>query len=259
MAGLGLAPVWAEHLAAAVFAQGGIALAVLDTDLRIIATNATPEAFPRTPLRVGDLADTAFPALGLDGLPGLLRRVLDAGGPAVREQPVAARAPDGGPLRLRIAVFRVPAGTAAPIGVLVTFNDVTDQARAASRAALAREAAAAIGTSLDVTENAQRLADLLVPAWADLVAVDLAEAGRPCLRGDRVRGCPLCRACRTFGGCRRSCGVRPQPVVEARGTTSACSPVHVRSMGRPSASCRAIWARNRPAARTSIRMLDNGG
>jgi serine phosphatase RsbU (regulator of sigma subunit) len=58
----------------------------------------------------------------------------------------------------------------------VTFNDVTDQARAASRAALAREAAAAMGTSLDVTENAQRLADLLVPAWADLVAVDLAEA-----------------------------------------------------------------------------------
>lgn len=62
MAGLGLAPVWAEQLAAAVFTQRVVALAVFDTDLRVIATNVTAEAFPRTPMRVGDDADALQPS-----------------------------------------------------------------------------------------------------------------------------------------------------------------------------------------------------
>ncbi|MFD4545846.1 SpoIIE family protein phosphatase [Streptomyces sp. NPDC058466] len=50
-----------------------------------------------------------------------------------------------------------------------------DQEERRSRQELAREAASSIGASLDVAQTAKTLADLLVPAFADLATVDLAE------------------------------------------------------------------------------------
>ncbi|MCX5215168.1 SpoIIE family protein phosphatase [Kitasatospora sp. NBC_00240] len=66
--------------------------------------------------------------------------------------------------------------------------------RAAERLALLNAAAAEIGSSLDMARDAEQLADVLVPAFADLVAVDLTE---PVLRGEEpgelVTGAPMRR------------------------------------------------------------------
>ncbi|WP_073908447.1 ATP-binding SpoIIE family protein phosphatase [Streptomyces sp. CB00455] len=67
-------------------------------------------------------------------------------------------------------------------------------ARAAERLALVNAAAAEIGRSLDMVVNAEQLTAVLVPAFADLAAVDLTE---PVLLGeepgDLVAGAPLRR------------------------------------------------------------------
>ncbi|MDI2132413.1 ATP-binding SpoIIE family protein phosphatase [Yinghuangia seranimata] len=176
VAGLGLPSEWAERLATTVFSQGSIGLVVFDADLRVIATNASAEVLQRAPVRVGDPADAALTALGLDDALPLLRQALAADAPLLDRQPLAARGQDGHTLYLRLAMLRVPPSGGQPLGLLVTFNDVTEQVHAEARAAIVHEAAAAIGASLDVTETTQQLADLLVPGWADLAAVDLATA-----------------------------------------------------------------------------------
>ncbi|WP_436777623.1 SpoIIE family protein phosphatase [Yinghuangia sp. YIM S09857] len=176
VAGLGLPPEWAEHLAAAVFAQASIGLLVLDAELRVIAANEDAELFRDAPVRIGVHADTVFGAFGLDDARPLLRETLASGTPVIGQELFTARATDGRELQLRLAVFRIPPYDGRPLGLLVTFNDATEQVRAESRAAMVHEAAATLGASLDVTEITRRLADLLVPRWADLAAVDLAEA-----------------------------------------------------------------------------------
>ncbi|MER8184505.1 SpoIIE family protein phosphatase [Kitasatospora sp. NPDC094015] len=70
------------------------------------------------------------------------------------------------------------------------------------RATLSHAAAGSIGASLDMVDTAETLVDLLVPAFADLAAVDLAET---VLQGDEP---PLL----TAGG-----GVRLRRVAAARG------------------------------------------
>ncbi|MEV7728631.1 hypothetical protein AB0P15_28355 [Streptomyces sp. NPDC087917] len=68
--------------------------------------------------------------------------------------------------------------------------------RAAERLALLNAAAAGIGSSLDMVRDAERPAGTLVPAFADLAAVDLPE---PVLLGEEpgglvVTGAPVQRA-----------------------------------------------------------------
>ncbi|WP_331769640.1 SpoIIE family protein phosphatase (plasmid) [Embleya sp. NBC_00888] len=203
VAGLGLPPEWAEQLAASVFTQESIGLVVLDADLRVIAANADAALFRHAPVRIGDHADTLLTALGVDDAPALLRRALTADAPVIGPQPLAAHTPGRGTLHLRLAIFRVPPRDDPPRGLLMTLYDVTDQVRAESRAALVHEAAATIGASLDVTETAQQLVDLLVPRWADLAAVDLARAvlnGDEPVRDPATGYTPAVRAAVAQGG-----------------------------------------------------------
>ncbi|NUU26077.1 MAG: SpoIIE family protein phosphatase [Streptomycetaceae bacterium] len=181
-------PGYGDHLAHAVLAQNTIGVIVFDADLRVTATNATPQAFPRTPVRVGASAREVFAALEADEALPMLRKVWDAGTPLVGQRPVGARAPDGTRLYLGLAVFRVPPGAGKPVGLLVTVADHTAQVLAESRRDVVHQAAASLGASLDVTTTARQLADLLAPGMADLVAVDLAEA---VLAGDEPAADPL--------------------------------------------------------------------
>jgi PAS domain S-box-containing protein len=60
-------------------------------------------------------------------------------------------------------------------GVCMAVHDFTEQYLAQERLQLVNEASVRIGTTLDVTRTAQELADVCVPALADLVSVDLLE------------------------------------------------------------------------------------
>ncbi|MFC7914400.1 SpoIIE family protein phosphatase [Streptomyces sp. NPDC057386] len=61
-------------------------------------------------------------------------------------------------------------------GVCLAAHDITENNRARERLQLVNEASVRIGTTLDVTRTAQELADVCVPALADLVSVDLLDA-----------------------------------------------------------------------------------
>ncbi|WP_217237439.1 SpoIIE family protein phosphatase/ATP-binding protein [Streptomyces sp. AC555_RSS877] len=72
---------------------------------------------------------------------------------------------------------------AARDGSVVTLRDTTELAAVSGRAEVARErlqllyeAGVGIGTTLDVTRTAQELAEVAVPQFADIVAVDLLDA-----------------------------------------------------------------------------------
>ncbi|MFE2872109.1 SpoIIE family protein phosphatase [Embleya sp. NPDC059259] len=203
VAGLGLPPEWAKQLTASLFIQDSIGLVVLDADLRVIAANAGAALFRHAPVRVGTHADTLLAALGVDDAGAQLRHALTADAPVVGRQPLAAHTPSDGTRYLRIAIIRIPPRDAPPRGLLMTLYDVTDQVRAESRAAIVHEAAATIGASLDVTETAQQLVDLLVPRWADLAAVDLARAvlnGDEPVRDPATGYTPAVRAAVARGG-----------------------------------------------------------
>ncbi|MFK4106251.1 PAS domain-containing protein, partial [Streptomyces sp. NPDC019531] len=60
-------------------------------------------------------------------------------------------------------------------GVALAAFDSSDQYWARRRLALLNEAAAAIGTTLDVVRTAEELVELLVPRYADFASVDLLE------------------------------------------------------------------------------------
>ncbi|MEW1631267.1 SpoIIE family protein phosphatase [Streptomyces sp. NPDC089173] len=61
-------------------------------------------------------------------------------------------------------------------GVTVLLTDAAAQWRATQRLRVRHRAAVTIGLSLDVHRTAQDVADVLVPDFADLVAIDLAES-----------------------------------------------------------------------------------
>jgi PAS domain S-box-containing protein len=89
-----------------------------------------------------------------------------------------AHVPVGGDGRVNAWLARVAPvtdGAGRVRGVCVAVHDFTEQYLARERLQLVNAASMRIGTTLDVTRTAQELADVLVPALADLVSVDLLD------------------------------------------------------------------------------------
>ncbi|WP_314220583.1 SpoIIE family protein phosphatase [Streptomyces zaehneri] len=68
---------------------------------------------------------------------------------------------------------REPSGEV--VGVALAAFDSTEQYLARQRLALLNEAAASIGTTLDIVRTTEEVVDLLVPRFADFVSVDLLD------------------------------------------------------------------------------------
>ncbi|MCC0094426.1 SpoIIE family protein phosphatase [Streptomyces flavotricini] len=90
--------------------------------------------------------------------------------------------------RLLVVNQRATRPRGRPEGTAVTIRDSTEMQVLSTRAEAARkrlrllyDAGVGVGTTLDVQQTAQELADVAVPRFADFVTVDLAE---PVLRGD---------------------------------------------------------------------------
>ncbi|WP_326600798.1 SpoIIE family protein phosphatase [Streptomyces sp. NBC_01803] len=106
-----------------------------------------------------------------------LRRVAATGEPVVNWEH-SARFRDA-PTRERVvalSAFQLQDADECLIGVAALFTDITEQHMGRRRIALLHTAAQRMGGTLDVTRNAEELARILVPDFADLAAVDLADA-----------------------------------------------------------------------------------
>ncbi len=171
------------------FAQSPFALAIHDRDLLCLRLNDRMcQMFGLTEdqLRGRRLTDV-LPGPQYDAMERYMRQVLDTGLPAHRE--TYRQVP--GETRERawsvsVAPLKDAAGRTQAVWVGVL--NVTEQYGARQRLTLLNEAGTRIGTTLDVTETAQELADMVVPRLADLAVVDLLDA---VLSGDEPRPGPL--------------------------------------------------------------------
>ncbi|MFD7699703.1 SpoIIE family protein phosphatase [Streptomyces caelestis] len=179
-----------------------IGIAIVDTELRFVWSNAALEQFGGGPAgrRLGLRFADVQPGMDAEAVEAQMRHVLDTGEQVLDYEHVGRVR--SAPLRETAHVLsftRLDDERGRPMGVYYTVVDVTERHRARQRLALLDRAGEHIGRTLDVVRTAQELADVAVPELADLVVVDLLETvlrgaevpPEPPTGSDRV---PLCRA-----------------------------------------------------------------
>ncbi|MEU3733880.1 SpoIIE family protein phosphatase [Streptomyces sp. NPDC033538] len=181
---------WDVALSRALLGQDRVGFVLRDTDLAVVRSNLARGAFAGPPLPVGSrLSDVMHPA-DAAGVEAGLRRVLETGVPlAAHEQRVRAALPPYGEWSLSVSAVRTQDTRGRPTGVAVLFTDATEHWQAERRRELRHRASAGIGGTLDISRTAQDIVDTLVPDFADVAWVDLADA---VLTGDEPP--------KTFGG-----------------------------------------------------------
>ncbi|MFC8232283.1 SpoIIE family protein phosphatase [Streptomyces sp. NPDC057284] len=161
----------------ALSAQDRITIAVHDTDLSTVQTNATAGVLDGRPVQPGARLSDVLCAKDAENLEAVLRQVLETGAPVIRRnQQVSWRHDPARQQALSLSAFRLEDARGHPTGVAALYMDNADQMRARRNLDLAREVAEQVGGSLNVVRTAQDLADVLAPAFGDLAAVDLAHS-----------------------------------------------------------------------------------
>ncbi|MEU9354830.1 SpoIIE family protein phosphatase [Streptomyces griseoloalbus] len=168
-----------------------IGIAIVDTDLRYVWSNAALEQFGGgpAPRRLGLRFADVQPGLNAEAVEAQMRHVLDTGEQVVGYEHVGSVR--SAPLRETahmLSFTRLEDDRGRPMGVYYTVVDVTERHRARERLALLDRAGERIGRTLDIMITAQELADVAVPGLADFVVVDLLET---VLRGAELPPGPL--------------------------------------------------------------------
>ncbi|MFR9797834.1 SpoIIE family protein phosphatase [Streptomyces sp. MS06] len=169
-------------------ARSPVGIAILDTDLRYVWSNAALAEFGGGPpqARLGRRLADVQPGLDVEDIEAQMRRVLATGRPVVGYEHLGRVR--SAPLRETahmMSFTRLDDERGRPMGVYYTVVDITERHRARGRLALLDRAGEHIGRTLDIGRTAQELADVAVPDFADFVAVDLLE--------DVLRGAELPR------------------------------------------------------------------
>ncbi|MDT0433763.1 MULTISPECIES: SpoIIE family protein phosphatase [Streptomyces] len=165
-----------DPLATAALVQSPCAVAVYDDRLRLRRVNAAMAdviGLPEERVRGLRLAEIGGRPQS-EELERRMLQVLTTGRPA----DVQTYLRTGGEERAHAWLARM-----APVtddrgrvrGVCLAAHDITENVLARERLQIVNEASVRIGTTLDVTRTAQELADVFVPALADIVSVDLLD------------------------------------------------------------------------------------
>ncbi|QFY10518.1 SpoIIE family protein phosphatase [Nonomuraea phyllanthi] len=157
-----------------------VAMALWDRDLRCVWLNngarRLRSVFPH--YEIGRSLAEPLPGTDTEAAQEVMREVLADGTAMIDLEELFVSADQSEERILSTSLFRLDGVDGRPWGVCSVALDVTDS-RARRRLTLLREASIRIGTTLNVQKTAQELADLAVPALADYVTVDLAEAVLP--------------------------------------------------------------------------------
>ncbi|WP_369249861.1 SpoIIE family protein phosphatase [Streptomyces sp. R41] len=174
-------------LSTRLISQSPIGIAILDTDLRYVAVNPALERIHGLPAKdhLGRyyreiMRDTKF-----EVPEAAMRQVLRTGVPLVDQSTIVGRTPadPGHQHAWSISLYRLEDTQGRVLGVADLVVDVTERYESAleatetrRRLAVIADGSARIGATLDVEQTARELADVTVPALADLVAVDLLDS-----------------------------------------------------------------------------------
>ncbi|MFJ4983001.1 SpoIIE family protein phosphatase [Streptomyces sp. NPDC088732] len=162
----------------ALLTRAPIGIVVRDRQLRCTWANDVMEDHDGIPLhlRLGQRFTDVLPGTKAEALEGVMRQVLRSGTTKVHEYRTWLPT-NLGPEHPFAASFHCLQGAdGQPLGVCVISVDVTESRRVRERLAVLGEAGARLGSTLDVMQTSQELADLAVPLLADYVAVDLEQA-----------------------------------------------------------------------------------
>ncbi|MFJ9012526.1 SpoIIE family protein phosphatase [Streptomyces canus] len=174
-------------LSTRLISQSPIGIAILDTDLRYVAVNPALERMHG--LSAQEHLDRPYrevmSAERFEAAEAAMRHVLKTGVPLVEQSTIVGR-PPADPDREHawsISLYRLEDTQGRVLGVAELVTDVTDRYQSAQEATdtrrrltLIADGSARIGTTLEVDQTAQELADVTVPALADLVAVDVLDS-----------------------------------------------------------------------------------
>ncbi|MFD7319736.1 SpoIIE family protein phosphatase [Streptomyces sp. NPDC059875] len=171
-------------LSSRLVAHSPIGLAVLDPDLRFVLVNPALERIDgRTAASyLGRTFRQAVTSPDADTLEVALREVLETGVPVLSRNVRGVVRSDGKEQIWSMSLYRLETSGHRVVGVAASVVDITDQHHAARAAARARrrlaviaDASERVGTTLDLDLTAHELADLVVPEFADIAAVDVLE------------------------------------------------------------------------------------
>ncbi|MFE7243702.1 SpoIIE family protein phosphatase [Streptomyces sp. NPDC057582] len=166
--------------------QSPMGLAVMDTDLRYVLVNPALERINGLPAEqhLGRRVGEVLSFLDADATESAMRRVLADGVPRLNQFTTGRTAADPDTEHAwRVSFYRLEDASGQVIGLATSVVDVTEQLQAAAaavrtrrRLALIADASARIGTSFDLEVTARELADIVVPEFADIVAVDVLDS-----------------------------------------------------------------------------------
>ncbi|MFF3849000.1 SpoIIE family protein phosphatase [Streptomyces sp. NPDC002328] len=170
-------PETESSLAGLAFQQASMSMSVFDPRQRYLRLNGEAcrvMGVPEEVLLGRHFPETVEDAKHSRGFNYHLRQVAETG------RPVRYESFTGAPSLNRehawsIEMWPVRGPDGDVHGVALAAFDSSDQYWARQRLALVNEAAASIGTTLDVVRTAEELIELLVPGYADFASVDLLE------------------------------------------------------------------------------------
>lgn len=174
-------------LSTRLISQSPLGIAILDTELRYVAINPALERIHALPQKdhLGRHYREIMSATEFEAAEAAMRQVLTTGIPLLDPSTIIGRtrADPEHEHAWSFSVYRLEDTQGRVLGVAELVLDVTDRylsAREASetrrRLALIADGSARIGTTLDVEQTARELAEVTVPEFADVVAVDVLDS-----------------------------------------------------------------------------------
>ncbi|MEV6054687.1 SpoIIE family protein phosphatase [Streptomyces sp. NPDC052107] len=160
-----------------LLARAPIGIVVYDSQLRCVWVNDAMERYDGLPRhrRFGRGLKDSLPAVEAEALKVVMRQVLESGTTTVHEYRAWPPADRRREHAFSASFFCLQGAAGTPLGVCSMTVDVTGNRRARERLAILSEAGTHIGSTLDVMQTAQELAELTVPLLADHALVDLVE------------------------------------------------------------------------------------
>jgi PAS domain S-box-containing protein len=161
-----------------LLARAPIGIVVYDPRLRCAWVNDAMERHDGVPRhrRFGRRLTALLPGFEAEALEVVMRQVLESGNTMVHEYRAWPPADLRREHAFSASFFCLQGADGTPLGVCSMTVDVTGNRRARERLAILSEAGTRIGSTLDVMQTGQELADLAVPLLADHAIVDLVES-----------------------------------------------------------------------------------
>ncbi|MEU3481958.1 SpoIIE family protein phosphatase [Streptomyces sp. NPDC033753] len=165
----------------ALFSQSPVGLHVYDRDLRLVRVNTAAglmREFPVDRLLGRTLPEIlrSFDITDLSAVERAAHRVLETGVPEL-DLSVRFRDRRVPPVETvtSVSAFRLQRGDGTVLGLAAALTDITARVRAEAEVRLQHEAAARIGTTLDIFRTAAEFCEVVSPALADTVTVDVYD------------------------------------------------------------------------------------